>query len=96
MTVPDWLAPYGATAGAALVGSLMRGKSWILDDGRLDRARVITETSTAIGLSIAVMAVGYWKHVDEPVLLGLAVLAGWLTPSGVWDLVKSRIGVKKP
>lgn len=61
-----------------------------MPDGRLDRARIFTETSTAIGLSIAVMAVGYWKNVDYPVLLGLAVLSGWLTPSGVWDLVKSR------
>jgi hypothetical protein len=94
MTLPDWLPTYGATAGAALVGSFMRGKSWVGEDGKFLKARIVTETSTAVGLSIAVMAIGYWKHVDEPVLLGIAVIAGWLTPSGVWDVVKSRIGSK--
>jgi hypothetical protein len=92
MVMPDWVAPYGGAAFAALIGSFMRGKSWVKPDGSLDRARIVTETTTAIGLSIAAMAVGYWKHVDYPVLLGLSVFAGWLTPSGVWDLVKARFG----
>ena len=35
MQVPDWLGPYGATAMAALLGSVARGKTWVGGDGRL-------------------------------------------------------------
>ena len=96
MQVPDWLAPYGATAMAALLGSVARGKTWVGGDGRLMLVRVLPELATAVGLSIGVMAIGSYTHVDLKVLAGIAVFAGWLGPVAVSDMVLSKLGVKKP
>ncbi len=91
MALPDWLPDYGGTSFAALVGSLARGKSWLGVDGRLLKARVVTELATAVGLSMALVAAGEYFHVDLRVLLGLGVFAGWLGPAAVSDMVLARI-----
>ena len=96
MTLPDWLPPYGATAIAALCGSVARGKTWRGEDGKFQMAKVIPEVATALGLSMGVMALGEYGHVDLKILAGLAVFAGWLGPAAVADMVLSRIGGKKP
>ena len=91
MQPPDWLPPYGATALAAFIGSLARGRSWHGPDGRLVMARFLTEACTALGLSMAVVAAGEYFHVDLKVLVGIAVFGGWLGPAAVGDLVLSRL-----
>lgn len=96
MGIPDWLPPYGATAAAALFGSVARGKTWRGEDGKIQMGRVFPEIATALGLSIGVMALGEYGHVDLKILAGLAVFAGWLGPAAVSDMVLARIGAKKP
>lgn len=53
-------------------------------------ARVVTELATAIGLSMGVLAVGEYFHVDLKALVGLAVFSGWLGPAAVSDMVLSK------
>lgn len=96
MNIPGWLPPYGATALAALCGSVARGKTWQDPGGRLLMSRVFPEAATALGLSVGVVALGSYANVDLKVLAGIAVFAGWLGPAAVSDMVLSRIGVKKP
>lgn len=95
MEAPDWFPSYGATAFAALVGSLARGRAWRGADGRLVVARFLTEGATAVGLSMAVVAAGEYFHVDLKLLIGVAVFAGWLGPAAVSDMVLSRLPGKK-
>ena len=94
MTLPDWASGYGATAGAALVGSIARGRSWLGADGRFRMTRLLPEVATAVGLSFGIMAVGEWGHVDLKVLAGMAVFAGWLGPAAVADMALARFGTQ--
>jgi hypothetical protein len=57
-------------------------------------ARVLPEVATAIGLSVGVMALGTYGHVDLKILAGLAVFAGWLGPAAVSDMVLAKLGTK--
>lgn len=91
MQAPDWLPGYGATALAAFIGSLARGRSWHGPDGRLVMARFLSEGATAMGLSMAVVALGEYAHIDLKILVGIAVFTGWLGPAAVGDLVLSRL-----
>lgn len=94
MQAPDWLPQYGGMSALALFGSLARGRSWRSQDGKLMWARVIPEAATAVCLSVAVMALGDWVHVDLKIVAAIAVFAGWLGPAAVGDMVLARIGVK--
>lgn len=58
-------------------------------------ARFLTEAATAVGLSMAAVAVGEYFHVDLKILVGVAVFAGWLGPAAVGDLVLSRFSAKR-
>ena len=89
MQTPEWLPEYGATAFAALVGSVARGKSWITADGKFHIARLVTELSTAVGFGMIVISAGDYFHVDLRVLIGIAVFGGWLGPAAAWDFVQS-------
>lgn len=96
MEVPSWLPEYGAMAFAALVGSIARGRNWLGLDGRFAVTRAAVELSTAVGLSMAVVACGDYFHVDMRILVGLAVFSGWLGPAAVSDMVVAKLGWKKP
>lgn len=91
MQAPEWLPQYAATGAAALIGSLARGRSWRGPDGRVHVVLIVPELVTAIALSIGVMALGSYGHVDMKILAGLAVFAGWLGPAAVSDLVMAKI-----
>ena len=95
MQAPEWLPEYGAMAFAAFVGSVARGRNWV-DGGRFLIAKFVTEVCTAVGLSMAVVAVGEYFHVDMKILVGLAVFSGWLGPAAASDLVMSKLGWRKP
>lgn len=90
MQAPDWLPEYSVMGFAALIGSVARGRSWQGPDGKLVMARAVTELATAVGLSMGVVGLGEWLHVDIKVLVGLAVFSGWLGPAAVSGMVLDR------
>lgn len=90
MVMPDWLRDYGAVSVAALAGSVTNGGRWVDVNGNFSRARAVTELATAVSMSVGLMAVGEYTHVDLKVLCGLGVLGGWLGPKTVADWVLKK------
>lgn len=96
--IPPWISDYGAVSFAALFGSLANGSRWKNETGQFERARILTETATAVALSIGIMAAGEYSHgiLDLKILAGLGVIGGWLGPKPVADYALRKFGFIKP
>lgn len=93
---PDlsWVRDYGVMALLALFGSIARGKEWIGPDGKVIKAKCLSELATAVMIGVIAIAAGGWLHVALPYVAAFSVLGGWLGPSTVSKLVMRRLGVK--
>lgn len=89
-----WVRDYGVMALLALFGSIARGKEWLGPDGRVIKAKCISELATAVMIGVIAVATGGWLHVALPYVAAFSVLGGWLGPSTVSKLVMQRLGVK--